>query len=181
MPSTRVKQTHHRLCSHRPAPESKPIIGQIPAYPVGSCFASRAELVRAGVHGARIAGIAGSGRTGARSVVLNGAYEDTEDLGETILYTGHGGREPETGQQVAHQTLTRGNLALALNAETGLPVRVIRGARHPSPYAPLAGYRYDGLYRVETYWCETGKSGFKIWRYRLRQLSGNRILQRIEV
>jgi putative restriction endonuclease len=178
---TRAKQTRHGLSWHRPAPESKPVIGHIPAYPVGSCFASRADLVRAGVHGARIAGIAGSGRTGARSVVLNGAYEDTEDWGETILYTGHGGREPETGQQVAHQTLTRGNLALALNAETGLPVRVIRGARHPSPYAPLEGYRYDGLYRVETYWCETGKSGFMIWRYRLRQLSGNRILQRIEV
>jgi len=177
----RANQTRYGLCSHRPEQESKPVIGHIPAYPVGSCFASRADLMRSRVHGARIAGIAGSGRTGARSVVLNGAYENTEDFGETILYTGHGGRDPETGCQVAHQTLTRGNLALALNAETGLPVRVIRGARHPSPYAPLEGYRYDGLYRVETYWCETGKSGFLIWRYRLRQLSGNRIPQRIEV
>jgi putative restriction endonuclease len=146
------------------------MFGHLPAYPVGSCFASRAELLRAGVHGARIAGIAGSGQTGARSVVLNGGYEDTEDFGAVILYTGHGGRDPETGRQVAHQTLTGGNLALALNAATGLPVRLIRGARHPSPYSPLEGYRYDGLYRVETYWCATGKAGFMIWRYRLRQL-----------
>lgn len=152
------------------ANRAQPIFGHMPAYPVGSCFASRAELVRTGVHGARIAGIAGSGRVGARSVVLNGGYEDTEDYGTVIIYTGHGGRDADTGRQVSHQTLTGGNLALALNAETGLPVRVIRGFRHPSPYAPRAGYRYDGLYRVETYWCETGKSGFRIWRYRLCQL-----------
>jgi putative restriction endonuclease len=153
----------------RQANRAQPIVGHIPGYPVGSCFASRAELVRAGVHGARIAGIAGRGRAGARSVVLNGGYEDTEDDGAVILYTGHGGRDTDTGRQVAHQTLTGDNLALALNAATGLPVRVIRGFRHPSPYAPREGYRYDGLYCVETYWCETGKSGFRIWRYRLCQ------------
>ena len=145
-------------------------IESITPYTVGSCFASRAELSRAGVHGPRIAGIAGSGRSGARSVVLNGAYEDTEDFGDVILYTGQGGRDPETGRQVAPQTLTRGNLALAINAIHHLPVRVIRGARHPSSYAPPWGYRYDGLYRVEDYWCETGKSGFTIWRYCLRRL-----------
>ena len=145
--------------------------GPLTPYTVGSCFASRAELSHAAVHGPRIAGIAGSGRNGARSVVLNGGYEDTEDFGDMILYTGHGGRDPESGRQVAPQTLTRGNLALAFNAIHGLPVRVIRGARHPSPYAPPWGYRYDGLYCVEDYWCENGKSGFPIWRYRLRRIS----------
>ncbi len=145
-------------------------LGSTAPYTVGCCFASRAELSRAGVHGPRIAGIAGSGRSGARSVVLNGGYEDTEDFGDVILYTGHGGRDAETGRQVAPQTLTRGNLALAINALHTLPVRVIRGARHPSPYAPRWGYRYDGLYRVEDYWCENGKSGFTIWRYRLRRI-----------
>ncbi len=149
----------------------KDTFGHIPAYPVGSHFASRAELSRAGVHGPRVAGIAGSGRTGVCSVVLAGGYEDTQDFGDVILYTGHGGRDPETGRQVTHQTLTRGNLALALNAEHGLPVRVIRGARHLSPYAPEVGYRYDGLYIVEDYWQEVGTSGFLIWRFRLRKMS----------
>jgi putative restriction endonuclease len=102
--------------------------------------------------------------------VLAGGYEDTEDFGEEILYTGHGGRDPDTGRQIAHQTLTKGNLALAVSAAHALPVRVIRGARQRSPYAPVAGYRYDGLYLVESYWRERGTSGFYIWRFRLRKM-----------
>lgn len=146
------------------------MVGEIPGYPEGSCFASRAALAEAGLHRPLVAGIAGSGRQGATSVVLAGGYEDTQDFGEMILYIGHGGRDPETGRQIGHQTLTRGNLALAYNKLHGLPVRVIRGARHPSPYAPEAGYRYDGLYIVEDYWREPGQSGFDVWRYRLRKL-----------
>jgi putative restriction endonuclease len=146
------------------------IFGHIPGYPEGSCFGSRTELSQAGVHRPLIAGISGTGRLGAASVVLAGGYEDTEDCGTEILYTGHGGRDPETGHQRAHQTLTRGNLALASNTHSGLPVRVIRGARQHSPYAPEAGYRYDGLYRVDDYWRETGKAGLYIWRFRLIKL-----------
>lgn len=141
--------------------------GHIPGYPEGSCFGSRVELSQAGLHRPLIAGISGSGRTGANSVVLAGGYEDTADCGDAILYTGHGGRDPETGCQRAHQTLTRGNLALACNTLSGLPVRVIRGAQQPSAYAPEAGYRYDGLYRVSDYWREVGKAGLYIWRFRL--------------
>jgi len=144
--------------------------GHIPGYSEGSCFASRLELSQAGVHRPLVAGISGRGCVGANSVVLAGGYEDTEDFGAEILYTGHGGRDPETGRQIAHQTLTKGNLALAVNAAHALPVRVIRGARQCSPYAPVAGYRYDGLYLVESYWRECGKSGFYIWRYRLRKM-----------
>ena len=59
---------------------------------------------------------------------------------------------------------------MVYNKIHALPVRVIRGARHPSPYAPVAGYRYDGLYMVEHYWREIGKSGFYIWRFRLRKI-----------
>lgn len=140
-------------------------------YPEGSCFASRAELSRAGLHRPLVAGISGHGREGAESLVLSGGYEDDQDSGEEILYTGHGGRDRETGRQIGHQTLTRGNLALASNKWNGLPVRVIRGATHRSPYSPAVGYRYDGLYRVEDYWRERGRSGFFVWRYRLKKLS----------
>jgi len=141
--------------------------GDIPGYPEGSCFGTRLALSQAGLHRPLVAGISGSGRIGANSVVLAGGYEDTEDFGDEILYTGHGGRDPETGCQVAHQTLTRGNLALACNKVYGLPVRVIRGARQRSSYAPEAGYRYDGLYSVDEYWREVGKAGWYIWRFRL--------------
>jgi putative restriction endonuclease len=146
------------------------VFGHIPGYPEGSCFATRAAVAEAGLHRPPVAGIAGSGRLGATSVVIAGGYEDTQDFGDVIIYTGHGGRDPETGYQHTDQTLTRGNLALVYNKIHALPVRVIRGARHPSPYAPVAGYRYDGLYLVEHYWREIGKSGFYIWRFRLRKI-----------
>jgi putative restriction endonuclease len=141
--------------------------GHISGYPEGSYFGTRLELSQTGLHRPLIAGISGRGHSGANSVVLAGGYEDTEDFGGEILYTGQGGRDPETGHQVTHQTLTRGNLALACNQRYGWPVRVIRGARQHSPYAPEAGYRYDGLYSVGDYWREVGKAGLYIWRFRL--------------
>ena len=146
------------------------IFGHIPGYPEGSRFDSRETLSRAGVHRPSIAGISGRGRGGADSVVLAGGYEDWDDFGDEILYTGHGGRDPESKRQIGHQTLTRGNLALATNRLSGLPVRVIRGALLHSSYSPEVGYRYDGLYQVEDYWRERGRSGFHVWRYRLRKI-----------
>jgi putative restriction endonuclease len=146
------------------------IFGQVPGYPEGSWFASRVELSRAGLHRPRRAGISGRGQEGADSVVLSGGYEDVEDGGNEILYTGHGGRDDETQKQISHQRLTKGNLALAYNRLLGLPVRVIRGSKLVSSYAPESGYRYDGLYRVDDYWRQRGRSGFIIWRYRLVKL-----------
>jgi putative restriction endonuclease len=147
------------------------IFGHIPGYPEGSVFDSRIELSIAGVHRPRQAGISGSGTEGADSIVLSGGYEDDQDFGDIIVYTGHGGRDPETGHQVSDQLLTRGNLALAYSRIHGLPVRVIRGASHTSPYSPPFGYRYDGLYRVEDYWRERGRSGRIIWRFRLIKIA----------
>lgn len=114
-----------------------------------------------------MAGIAGTGSTGAESIVLNGGYEDDDDLWDYVVYTGHGGNDPRTGRQIADQELTRGNLALARSCDEGLPVRVVRGWKEPSGFGPASGYRYDGLYYVERYWQERGSSGFRIWRFRL--------------
>lgn len=147
-----------------------PVFGHISGYPVGSRFESRAELSEAGVHRHRQAGISGSASEGADSIVLSGGYEDDQDFGDTIVYTGHGGRDQETGRQIADQNLSRWNQALAYSSLNGLPVRVIRGAGHESLYSPSSGYRYDGLYLVEDYWHEPGRSGFRIWRYRLTKL-----------
>jgi SAD/SRA domain-containing protein len=82
-------------------------------------------------------------------VVVSGGYEDDRDDGDTIIYTGHGGNDPSTGRQIADQTVTVGNLALARNRAEGLPVRVTRGAGLDSPFAPETGFRYDGLYHVD--------------------------------
>ena len=56
--------------------------GEIPGYPEGSYFGTRLELSQAGLHRPLVAGISGSGRIGANSVVLAGGYEDTEDFGD---------------------------------------------------------------------------------------------------
>lgn len=146
--------------------------GHIPGYPPGSTFESRAELSAAGIHRPTQAGIAGSQHEGADSIVLSGGYEDDADRGDVILYTGQGGRDAATGEQIKPQMLNRGNLALAKSCQEGLPVRVIRGGRHLSPHGPSDGsYRYDGLYRVADYWQQPGRSGHYVWRYRLEKVA----------
>ena len=45
-----------------------------------------------------------------------------------------------------------GNLALSQSVKTGNPVRVIRGYKLPTIFAPESGYRYDGLYNVTKAW-----------------------------
>jgi putative restriction endonuclease len=71
------------------------------------------------------------------------------------------------GRQIANQIFDGQNQALVTSCLQGLPVRLIRGADSESPYSPTEGYRYDGLYRVESYWHERGVDGFLVCRYRL--------------
>lgn len=150
---------------------SKRVFGEIPGYPEGTLFESRIELSQAGVHRPTVAGISGASDEGADSIVLSGGYEDDQDFGDEIIYTGHGGRDEQTKQQISDQLLTRGNLALAYSRLHGLPVRVIRGANHKSPFSPPIGYRYDGLYRVEDHWHDIGRSRYVIWRFRLVKIT----------
>lgn len=147
------------------------VFGDIPGYPEGTYFASRLEVSHAGVHRPTQGGISGTAREGADSIVVSGGYEDDRDLGTEIIYIGHGGRDPETGEQVADQELSTGNLALMYSCDNDLPVRVVRGANPHSQFAPKAGYRYDGLYRVDEYWQQKGKSGHLVWCFRLKKVN----------
>ncbi|EFX78958.1 hypothetical protein DAPPUDRAFT_53050, partial [Daphnia pulex] len=125
-----------------------------------------------------VAGIHG-GPEGAYSIALSGGYDDDMDLGDCFTYTGEGGRalkgtkaNPKnlrTAPQSKDQTLTKGNLALSLNIETRISVRVIRGYKANTEFTPEYGYRYDGLYTVEKYWLCVGKSGFKVFKFALRR------------
>ena len=151
------------------------VFGHIDETYEGQVFSNRLELSYSGIHRPTQAGISGSQNEGADSIVISGGYEDDEDHGDTIVYTGHGGREDGSTKQVVDQELVRGNKALALNVLKGLPVRVIRGTDKKSNYAPQEGYRYDGLFIVEEYWKDIGKSGFNIWRFRLRKRNQNDI------
>lgn len=146
------------------------IFGNINGTFEGDIFESRSALSMANIHRPLQAGISGTEKEGSDSIVISGGYEDDEDLGNIIIYTGHGGRSNGSKLQVADQTLTRGNRALAISCEKQLPVRVIRGANKHSNFAPIIGYRYDGLYLITEYWHETGKSGFVIWRFRLEKI-----------
>ena len=147
------------------------LFGDIPGVRPGDWFPNRASLAESGVHPPGQAGISGDKELGADSIVLSGGYEDDEDLGDVIIYTGHGGNDPTTGRQDASQSLSRGNLALAISCREGLPVRVSRGSRVHSPYSPVHGYVYAGLYQVEGFWQERGRSGFNVWRFRLHALT----------
>ncbi|TFK24494.1 SRA-YDG [Coprinopsis marcescibilis] len=151
-------------------------MGHIPGFPIGTTFSSRKECANARVHGKTVAGIHGC-KKGAYSIVLSGGYEDDTDEGDFILYTGTGGREDSFGGVSKNSPQTHDqsfkhpdNAALAENARTGRPVRVIRGPNGHSPYAPESGYRYDGLYKVERAYLDKGASGFMICRFELRKL-----------
>ncbi|MFD0401940.1 YDG/SRA domain-containing protein [Kitasatospora sp. NPDC127121] len=142
-------------------------IGPVPGVRLGQEFDNRRTLSLAGVHRPLQAGICGLRELGAESIVVSGGYQDDEDLGDVILYTGEGGRSPQAGQPARNQQLTRGNAALATSAATGAPVRVVRGVTT----ATRSFYRYDGLFRVEDLWSETSSGGFLVWRFRLVALS----------
>jgi putative restriction endonuclease len=141
--------------------------GEIESVAEGAWFADRRALHDARVHRPLQAGISGGASDGADSIVVSGDYEDDEDCGDVIIYTGHGGNDPATRRRVANQSLTAGNMALARSSDEGLPLRVVRGANGDPKYSPSAGFRYDGLYRVDRYWHEVGRSGYTIWRFRL--------------
>lgn len=155
---------------------AKRVFGHITGYPEGSIFENREELSGSRVHTPLQAGISGSQTEGAESIVLSGGYEDDADYGDMIIYTGHGGRDAITGKQVHDQPFTRGNRALALSKLNGLPVRIVRGSNHASTYSPRFGYSYDGLYAVEDFWHEVGKSGYRIWRFRLVKIPDKTVL-----
>ena len=145
------------------------VFGEIKGSTKNDIFTDRRALAKAGIHKPTQKGISGSQSEGADSIVLSGGYQDDQDFGDEIIYTGSRGRDANTGKQIANQELTYDNLALAKSKIERLPVRVTRSHKHKSPYSPLKGYQYAGLYYVEDVWMEKGKSGFYVCRFRLIQ------------
>ena len=142
------------------------VIGHVPGVHVGATWPSRKAVMSDEAHRAEQAGIAGTGATGAESIVVSGGYEDDQDNGWEIIYTGHGGQD-SSRRQVTDQTFdSSSNAALQTSSLTGQPVRVIRGPHRGSPYAPESGY-HDGLFRVEEAWREPGRRGFLVSRFRM--------------
>ncbi|KAF7428635.1 hypothetical protein PC9H_007862 [Pleurotus ostreatus] len=85
----------------------------------------------------------------------------------------------EKGQAVRGQRQAGGqnwkkgpNAALKNAIATRLPIRVIRGDKSNSDYAPRPGgtykYRYDGLYTVDECWEAPGKAGYMMCMFKLK-------------
>lgn len=165
--------------SNRPSPK---IFGHQRNTHVGLWAAGRMEMSQLGVHGPPVGGISGNEHVGCWSIALSGGFDDDVDLGYSFTYTGSGGRDlsgtkaqPKnlrTAPQSRDQEFTSLNLALKRSAETGKPVRVIRGFKNPSPFAPATGYSYSGLYVCRKAWMGVGQAGFKVCRYAFVRMPG---------
>jgi E3 ubiquitin-protein ligase UHRF1 len=133
------------------------IFGHQPRVPIGRWYPGRRGFHDALIHRGLVNGIFGDEEEGAYSVSVSGGYEDDVDEGYKFVFTGEGGRhlnvDPKTGKaknlrtapQTRAQGMKKGNLALKRSCETGNPVRVIRGYKGKSVWAPREGYRYDGV------------------------------------
>ncbi|CAN4091025.1 unnamed protein product [Withania somnifera] len=152
----------------------KRIVGAIPGVLIGDVFFFRMELCVVGLHGQAQAGIdyvpasqSSNREPIATSVIVSGGYEDDQDGGDVIIYTGHGGQD-KYSRQCVHQKLECGNLALERSMHYGIEVRVIRGFKYEgSGSASGKVYVYDGLYRIVECWFDIGKSGFGVYKYKL--------------
>lgn len=150
----------------------KRIVGEIPGIIVGDVFFFRMELCVVGLHGQVQAGIdylsayqSSNHEPIATSVIVSGGYEDDEDAGNVIIYTGHGGQDKHS-RQCVHQKLEGGNLGLERSMHYGIEVRVIRGFKYDGSASGKV-YVYDGLYRVVEAWFDVGKSGFGVYKFKL--------------
>jgi len=78
----------------------RPIIfGEIEGIEEGQWFKGRREMMPTSFHRSWGAGIDGNSKDGTAAIVLSGGYEDDQDLGDEIVYTGAGGNDPDTGKQ----------------------------------------------------------------------------------
>ncbi len=124
---------------------------------VGTCWPLRVAAFRDGAHGAQMAGIAGD--YGGLNI----------DDGEVVYYSGSNSHDNCDPHNAVLSISTR---ILTTSVATGRPVRVIRGSESGWVGAPVAGFRYDGLYRVDSYSQERNGNGGAYRRFVLRRLAG---------
>lgn len=157
--------------------QDKHVVGSIPGVEIGDTFLYRLELCVIGLHGQPQAGIdfltaerSSNGEPIATSIIVSGGYEDDEDTGEVLVYSGHGGQDNKHRQH-QHQRLESGNLAMERSMHYGIEVRVIRGFKYDNAVSSKV-YVYDGLYRIVEYWFDVGKSGFGVFKFKLVRIEG---------
>ncbi|GAA5992015.1 hypothetical protein JCM10908_000700 [Rhodotorula pacifica] len=161
--------------------------GSVPGVPCGTVFHSRMDASTASIHAPPVAGIS-TGKwldKGAAcvSICVSGGYVGDVDLGDRLTFSGAGGRDlsgtdkapknlrtaPQSSDQSWDNAL---NAALKRSVEVGKPIRLMRGLKNQGAYAPVAGYRYDGLYQAIRAWEDRSEDGFLICRVALVRLPG---------
>ncbi|KAF2170153.1 hypothetical protein M409DRAFT_51907 [Zasmidium cellare ATCC 36951] len=109
----------------------------------GQWWPTQLTCLRDGAHASTQAGIAGGSideGEGAYSCIMSGGHEynDDEDHGEWVLYCGTDSKDGQTTEATKRM----------INSVGKKPVRLIRSHNLNSPWAPIKGFRYDGLYDV---------------------------------
>ncbi|GAA5872269.1 hypothetical protein JCM3774_003331 [Rhodotorula dairenensis] len=161
--------------------------GPVPGVACGTVFKCRMSASQASVHAPPVAGIStgkwvGDG-TACVSICVSGGYVGDVDMGDRLTFSGAGGRDlsgtvkqPKnlrTAPQSCDQSWDHAlNAALKRSVDSGKPIRVMRGFGNSGPYAPVAGYRYDGLYQAIRAWEDRSEAGFLICRVALVRLPG---------
>ncbi|MEV0602588.1 YDG/SRA domain-containing protein [Streptomyces sp. NPDC050315] len=151
-------------------------VGHVDGVLPGDVFEDREAVKAANLHSDNQAGISTSKDTDgcwvANAIALNGGYEDDEDHGDWIRYTGAGGRDQSTKKQISDQDWDhRTNAALRRSYDRGYPIRIIRGSKAKTEHAPKKGYRYDGLYAITDLRMISGKSDWRICQFDLHRLT----------
>ncbi len=150
---------------------------------VGQWFPFRICALNAGAHGATQAGIAGSEKTGAFSVVVSseslscmtsinsiltqclGDYDDLDkDDGDILLYSGS---NSALNEDPANPVMTHATKAMQRSYHDHRPIRVLRTAGGKWRNCPAKGIRYDGLYRIDSDAVAKNRRGGAYVRFKL--------------
>lgn len=158
---------------------SRKRIGVSPGVEVGDIYYFRMELCIVGLHSPSMAGIdymivkdGLNDESLAVSIVSSGGYDDNNEDGDVLVYSGQGGNLNNVrDKEVTDQKLERGNLALEKSLHRGNEVRVIRGLRDQTTVAGKI-YVYDGIYKIQESWVDKGKAGFDVFKFKLVRVPG---------
>nr|GEZ90026.1 histone-lysine N-methyltransferase family member SUVH9 [Tanacetum cinerariifolium] len=154
------------------------IVGPVPGVSIGDVFFFRMKLCVLGIHRVPQAGIDFLSASMSlnkeqivTSVIVSGGYEDDEDSGKVIMYTGHGRQDKNSKLHVVDQKLEGRNLGMERSMQYGIEVCVIRGFKYKGGASDKL-YVYDELYKVIDAWLVDGKSGFCVYKFKLVRMEG---------
>ena len=164
------KQNVDILCA-----DTADVFGAVAGISTFHAFNTRAEACRAGVHRSAQAGIVGTKEDGCYSVALSGFYSTDIDNGNKIEYTANTGNNFDNNyptQQTRDQYPSTKFESLVTSCNTQKPIRLLRGYKLKSKFAPKRGYRYDGLYRVTGFRADREPAaGLKVYIFNLERIA----------